>query len=72
MSSECKGVCDSNTESQLKLGYKNGQKYCTKCSRYFLTELTICYCCRNKLRTKPRGYVKKESSFLKFDNMVLQ
>ena len=54
------GICDSNRESQLKLGYKNGQRYCPKCSRYFLTELTTCYCCKNKLRTKPRERMKKK------------
>ncbi|HEY4681509.1 MAG TPA: hypothetical protein VIH04_09660 [Nitrosarchaeum sp.] len=58
MSSDCKGVCDSNNESQRRFGYENGQKYCPKCTRYFFTELTICYCCKNKLRTKSREYRK--------------
>ena len=50
MSSECKGLCDINRESQLKLGYKNGQKYCKKCEKYFLTDEIKCKCCKNKLR----------------------
>lgn len=67
MSSECKGVCDSNNESQLKLGYKNGQKYCKKCQIYFLTKEIRCYCCKNVLRSKKKH--NKTTNKMKFGEL---
>ena len=54
MSSECRGECLRHDESQLKIGYKNGQKYCKKCQRYFLTNEIRCKCCKNVLRSKKK------------------
>lgn len=54
MSSDCKGWCDRDNQSQLILGYKNGQKYCKKCAKYFVTKAIRCYCCKNFLRCKKR------------------
>ena len=67
MSSECKGECSKQVESQLKLGYKNGQKYCKTCHRYFLTREIRCTCCKNVLRSKKKHNkitCKNNSSFL--------
>lgn len=61
MSSECKGECVRQYESQLKIGYKNGQKYCKKCEKYFLTDKIRCYCCNNQLRTSPKYNKDAES-----------
>jgi len=54
MSSYCKGICKSDKSSQLRLGYSNGQKFCTTCSYYWITTKVRCYCCSNKLRTSPK------------------
>lgn len=54
MSSECKGICSRQAGSQLKIGYKNGQKYCKKCQLYFLTKEIRCRCCKNVLRSKKK------------------
>ena len=54
MSSECNGECSRREESQLRLGYGNGQKYCKKCHRYFLTDEIRCKCCKNVLRSKKK------------------
>ena len=60
MSSSCKGVCNALNESQLKLGYKNGQKYCKKCVYYFITTSVRCICCKNVLRaTAKHNKLKK-------------
>lgn len=55
MSSQCKDECRNDTSSQLKIGYKNGQRYCKTCMHYWnnLEDLR-CPCCQNKLRTKPK------------------
>ena len=54
MSSYCKGICDLNNESQLVIGYRNGQKYCKKCVKYFKTEDVRYHCCKNILRSKKK------------------
>lgn len=54
MSCSCKDQCRLDTSTQLRLGYKNGQKYCKKCQRYFLTSKIRCQCCRNVLRSKKK------------------
>ncbi len=59
MSSNCKGLCDMKHESQLIIGYKNGQKRCRKCEKYFITEALRCYCCKNLLRCSKKYNPKK-------------
>jgi len=61
LSSDCKGLCEQNPQSQLILGYKNGQRRCTKCEKYFVTEALRCYCCKNLLRcSKKYNKTKKD------------
>lgn len=54
MSCSCRDLCRRDTTSQLKLGYKNGQKYCKVCIHYWITEELRCPCCSNKIRNKPK------------------
>ena len=54
MSRSCRGSCDLANESQLRLGYKNGQKYCKVCQMYFLTDKIRCFCCNSQLRSKKK------------------
>ncbi len=64
MSSPCKGECDRIKESQLILGYDNGQKRCTKCQKYVVTQNIRCYCCNNILRSSKKYNKKYDSSSL--------
>ncbi len=75
MSSECVGKCSRQVESQLRMGYKNGQKYCKKCHVYFLTREIRCKCCKNVLRSKKKHNkttAKIISTFLINDKHNLQ
>ena len=37
-------------------GYKNGNWYCSKCAVFWKPyDNSVCPCCTNPLRTKPRG-----------------
>ena len=62
MSSPCKGECDRQNESQLILGYKNGQKYCKKCVHYFITKSVRCICCKNVLRSSKKYNKVKQNN----------
>ncbi len=63
MSFTCRGTCEMEGESQLKLGYKNGQKFCKVCGKYTTKKITRCYCCNVQLRTsKKHNKLKKEES----------
>jgi len=53
MSCICKGICDKR-DSQLKIGYSKGQKFCRACQWYQITEEFRCLCCHNILRAKKR------------------
>ena len=56
MTNSCKGVCEKYraTLPPNKIRYKNGQKYCSICSYFFVQKEIRCKCCGTKLRTRPR------------------
>lgn len=37
------------------LRYSNGQKWCTLCAQFIITEKFICPCCKTRLRSKRRN-----------------
>lgn len=49
----CKGRCE-NEYKGTHAGYIEGKKRCTVCEIYLKTTDTRCYCCNNRLRTKPQ------------------
>ena len=55
MKSICKGVCDVLKPTSTKVTvsrYDQGQKYCTTCCEYVVTESVRCKCCNYVLRVK--------------------
>lgn len=49
----CKGRCKDEYRG-FHTGYINGKRRCTTCEIYIKTTASICYCCHNRLRTKPQ------------------
>jgi uncharacterized paraquat-inducible protein A len=42
------------------LRYTNGQKWCTLCAQYMITEEYICPCCKTRLRSSRRNKNRKK------------
>ena len=57
MSSACKGLCEHEPQ-QVK--NRETQKYCSKCSKYIVTEILRCYCCKNLTRNKNLVEIEKK------------
>lgn len=57
MGQTCNGICHSLKADSFtnKLRYKIGQKWCSLCALFFITEENSCPCCKTRLRTKPRS-----------------
>ncbi len=68
MAQVCSGYCDrlkkeSKTDKLKKfakllpgnLRYSNGQKWCTLCAQYIVTESYLCPCCKTRLRSNRRN-----------------
>lgn len=57
MGRTCKGICILHQAEPTpnKVRYDMGQKRCTYCGIFILTEKIRCLCCKTILRTKPRG-----------------
>ena len=57
MAQTCKGLCIRFKPSSFagNLRYKIGQKWCSLCALFFITEEVMCPCCRTRLRSKPRS-----------------
>ena len=53
----CKRICQLYKASgmQHNVRYKAGQKRCTHCQVYMITDMVKCPCCKTTLRTKPRS-----------------
>ncbi|MDH3278338.1 MAG: hypothetical protein OEM21_09610 [Nitrosopumilus sp.] len=53
----CSGVCERMKTQGLsnKLRYASGQKWCSLCALFLVTERTVCQCCKTRLRSKPRS-----------------
>ena len=60
----CKGNCEpkNHLDSQFIIGYDNGQKYCSTCSNYWITNLPRCYCCNQVLRKTSRYHRHKKET----------
>ena len=60
----CKGNCEpkNHLDSQFIIGYANGQKYCSTCSCYWITDLPRCYCCNQVLRKTSRYHRHKKET----------
>lgn len=56
MAQTCNGLCErlKSPSVKNKLRYKSGQKRCSLCAEYFLTDAPRCPCCTTRLRTGPR------------------
>ena len=57
----CYGLCERLKSLSIKnnLRYKTGQKRCSLCAHYFITDESRCPCCKTRLRTKPRSKKRK-------------
>ncbi len=57
MAQTCKGVCERQKPVSFtnNLRYKTGQKWCSLCALFLLTEENTCPCCKTRLRTKARS-----------------
>lgn len=57
MAQVCRGMCEQLRVTTFtdKLHYKRGQKWCSRCARFFLVDNIVCPCCKTRLRTKPRN-----------------
>ena len=57
MAQTCKGLCERQKPIPFtnNLRYKIGQKWCSLCALFLLTEENTCPCCKTKLRTKARS-----------------
>ena len=58
MSSKCNGICQRDISTQFLLGYNKGQKYCSTCQRYFLTENFRCPCCKQDFKKDKKLFDK--------------
>ena len=57
MAQTCKGLCSRLKPKSIvgNLRYKIGQKWCSLCALFFLTDEVMCPCCKTRLRSKPRS-----------------
>lgn len=63
--STCKGMCKGIPHSMSNIKrYKDGQKFCVECNKFFRSNESRCNCCHEIFRTKPR-YNKDEDRWLK-------
>lgn len=67
MTQICKGLCQRYEAPKIpnRLRYKNGEKKCGVCERYFITEKWRCICCRTTLRKKSHSHSSKNRQKLK-------
>ncbi len=57
MTQTCTGLCERLKPKGLSnnLRYNSGQKWCSLCALFFLTEEYLCQCCKTRLRSRPRN-----------------
>ncbi len=62
MVSVCSGICKEHKAPKLLsyLRYGAGQKRCTLCDCYFVTDKMRCMCCSTKLRNKSRSRKRRD------------
>jgi hypothetical protein len=39
--------------------YRSGYRWCTKCEKFYKTDVRFCPVCKRRLRIKPRGKVAR-------------
>ena len=56
----CKGVCIRHKAPMManSLRYSTGQRRCTQCDIFFITDNTNCVCCSSRLRYKSHSKKK--------------
>ena len=57
MGQVCYGLCERQIKStpiRNNMRYKMGQKRCSLCASFFITNENRCPCCKTRLRVKPR------------------
>jgi len=62
MSSICLGLCETNREGVnfveiRQVRYSKNMRACVKCGKAWITDQTLCHCCKSMMRYKRR--VKK-------------
>ncbi|HUU47511.1 MAG TPA: hypothetical protein VMW55_01885 [Nitrosopumilaceae archaeon] len=57
MAQTCNGLCERLKPKGLSnnLRYTSGQKWCSLCGLFQITEKYVCQCCKTRLRSKPRS-----------------
>ena len=57
MGQTCHGLCERLKSISIRnsLRYTMGQKRCSLCAHFFITDEIRCPCCSALLRTKPRN-----------------
>ncbi|MDH3360864.1 MAG: hypothetical protein OEW86_03875 [Nitrosopumilus sp.] len=57
MGQVCTGLCSrfKPTGFRNNLRYKIGQKWCSLCALFFMTQQNTCPCCKTRLRSSPRS-----------------
>jgi len=71
----CKGVCQryEAPKKPNKLRYKNGEKKCGVCDRFFITDKWRCICCRATLRKKSHSHsTNKRQKLMQLENIDTQ
>ena len=67
MTQICKGLCQKHEAPKKanKFRYKNGEKKCGICERYFITDKWRCICCGTTLRKSSHSFSTKNRQKLK-------
>lgn len=67
MTQICKGICQRYEAPKiaLQMRYKNGEKKCGVCDRFFITDKWRCVCCHTTLRSNSHSYSSKQRQKLK-------
>ncbi|PIN97967.1 MAG: hypothetical protein COU45_00085 [Nitrosopumilus sp. CG10_big_fil_rev_8_21_14_0_10_33_7] len=57
MAQTCSGICTRLKSDSIPNAsrYSSGQKWCSLCAFFFLTNDHICSCCKTRLRSKRRS-----------------
>ncbi|TAK19454.1 MAG: hypothetical protein EPO37_04465 [Nitrosarchaeum sp.] len=57
MAQVCSGICVRLKSKSIPttFRYQSGQKWCSLCALFFLTNDYICPCCKTRLRSKRRS-----------------
>ena len=67
MTQTCKGICQRYESPKItnRLRYKNGEKKCGVCERFFITDKWRCICCHATLRKRSHSFSTNKRQKLK-------